>query len=310
MPALRDALTRLIRPGQQRGFAGLRPAAADDLPRPAEEAPGLAPLPEVPQATQDPAESLALSRLAWADRLWEEGCLIPGGPAEIERLSSLLPLSPATTLLLVGRDAGGAAGTIIGRCGAWVAAHQHDPFLAERMALRLRPFGRRASVLPWQPEKPVFRARYHHHGLALEPLAGGGSFDLIAHAMAGALKPEAQLIMLEVVRGDGPSSRPSLDRWLALAGRAGPPPERQAAEIALQAAGFQIHVAEDAAPRQCAAIIESWARLIEELRAAGASRLRGAAAGLIEEAELWLLRHRLLSSGAIGLRRWHATLRR
>ena len=32
--------------------------------------------------------------------------------------------------------------------------------------------------------------------------------------------------------------------------------------------------------------------------------------GLIEEAELWLLRHRLLSGGAIGLRRWHATLRR
>lgn len=312
MPALRDALARLLHPGQHSRFAGLLRAAADRLPgRSAEqEATGLAPLPEAPPDTRKPAESLALSRIAWAERLWEEGCLIPGGPGEIERLSSLLPLSPATTLLLVGRDAGGAAGTIISRCGAWIAAHQHDPLLAERMALRLRPFGRRATVLPWQPEAPAFRAHYHHHALALEPLAGGGSFASIAHALAAALKPQAQLVMLEVVRGDGPAFRPSLDRWLALEGRPAPPPECREAENALQAAGFQIHVGEDAAPRQCAAITESWVRLIEELRLAGAGQLRGAAAGLIEEAELWLLRHRLLSGGAIGLRRWHATLRR
>jgi hypothetical protein len=298
MPALRDALARLIWPGEHRGTASLPPEDA-------EEAAGPAP----PPAAPGPAEGLALARLAWAERLWEEGCLIPGGPAEIERLASLLPLSPATTLLLVGRDAGAAAGAVIGRCGAWVAAHQHDLMLAERMAQRLRPHGRRATVLPWQPEAPAFRARYHHHALALEPLAGGGSFDRLAGALAAALKPEAQLVMLEVVRGD-PAAGAGLDRWLALEGRTGPPPERQAAEAALEAAGFQLHVAEDAAPRQCAAIIESWARVIEELRAAGAAKLRGAAAGLVEEAELWLLRHRLLSSGAIGLRRWHATLRR
>ncbi|MBL6077868.1 hypothetical protein JMJ56_07620 [Belnapia sp. T18] len=311
MPALTNALARFIRPGQRRGFAGLLLAAADRLPLRADaEAPGLAPLPEDPSAPQDPAESLALARMAWAERLWAEGCLIPGGAAEVERLSGLLPLSPATTLLLVGRDAGGAAGTIISRRGAWVAAYQHDPFLAGRMALRLRPFGRRALVLPWQPNQPAFRPRYHHHALALEPLAGGGTFDRTVQALAEALKPDAQLVMLEVVRGDGPASRPILDRWLALEGRPVPPPERGAAEGALQAAGFQIHVAENAAPRQCAAVIATWVRLIEELRAAGAGQLRNAAVGLIEEAELWLLRHRLLSSGAIGLRRWHATLRR
>ncbi len=300
MPALTEALARLVRP---RGPAGMPPAAADAPPGQATEGgPGPLPLP-------DPAESLALSRLAWAERLWGDGCLIPGGPAEVERLASLLPLSPATTLLLLGRDAGGAAGTVIARRGAWVAAYQHDPLLAERMTLRLRPFGRRAAVLPWQPEAPAFRARYHHHALALEPLAGGGSFGPVAQALAGALKPAAQLIMVEIVQGDGPATCPGLDRWLALEGRAGAPPDREAVEAALQDAGFQVHVAEDAAPRQCAAIIESWVRLIEDLRAAGAGHLRAATASLIEEAELWLLRHRLLSSGAIGLRRWHATLR-
>ncbi|WP_043360303.1 hypothetical protein [Belnapia sp. F-4-1] len=66
MPALTNALARFIRPGQGRGFAGLLLAAADRLPLRADaEAPSLAPLPEGPAAaTQDPAESLALARIA------------------------------------------------------------------------------------------------------------------------------------------------------------------------------------------------------------------------------------------------------
>ncbi len=307
MPALRDLLGRVA----HRGFAGLLQVVVDRLPgREQGGVPGLAPLPEAPAPRLDPTRSLALSRLAWAERLWEPGCLVPGGAAEIERLSSLLPLSPATTLMLVGRDAGGAAGTIISRRGAWVAAHQHDPVLAEQMAHRLRPFGRRATVLPWQPEAPLFRAGYHHHALALEPLAAGGSIGLLAPALAAALKPAAQLVVLDVVRGDGTAPHPGLDRWLALEGRTGPPPRPRAVEEALQAAGFQIHVAEDAASRQCAAVIEGWTRLTGELRTTGAGQLRGAAAGLVAEAEAWLLRHRLFETGAIGLRRWHATLRR
>lgn len=312
MPALRAALARLPRPAQLRtGFAGLLLAAAERVSAgaPPGDPPALAPPPDAEEGSgRGPADMPGLSRSDWTDRLWGEGCLLPGGPAEIERLSGLLPLSPATTLLLVGRDAGGATASIISRCGAWVAAHQHDPLLAERMATRLRPFGRRATVLPWEPAKPSFRPQYHHHALALEPLAGGGTPEALAGALAQALKPRAQLILLEVVQGDGLASRPALDRWLALEGRPDPPPEREATEAALQAAGFQIHVAENAAPRQCAAVTESWARLIRELSADGATTLRSAAVGLVAEAELWLLRHRLLSSGAIGLRRWHATL--
>lgn len=308
MPALRDRLGRLA----HRGLHRLLRAASDRLPGREERGvvPDLAALPEASAPPPDPAVSLVLSRLAWAERLWEPGCLIPGGTAEIERLCGLLPLSPATTLLLAGRDAGGAAGAVIRRRGAWVVAHQHDPILAEEMAHRLRSFGRRAAVLPWQPAAPRFRAGYHHHALALEPLAAGGSIDLLAPALAAALKPTAQLVILDVVRGDGPAACAGLDRWLVLEGRAGPPPEARAVESALQAAGFQVHVAEDAAPRQCAAVLDGWVRLIDELRADGAGPLRRAAAGLIEEAELWLLRHRLLGTGAIGLRRWHATLRR
>ncbi|RYJ01147.1 MAG: hypothetical protein EON47_11690 [Acetobacteraceae bacterium] len=266
----------------------------------------LAPAPGAPAA-----DTVALARAGWADRLWEDGCLLPGGVAEIQRLSGLLPLSPATTLLLVGRDGGGAAATVVGQRGAWVAAHQQDARMAEHMQHRLRAFGRRATVLPWQPEAPAFRKQYHHHALALEPTAGGGSFATLLPALAAALKPDAQLVLLDIVAGPAAAAhRPALDRWLALEGRPGLPPVRQAAEASIQAAGFQLHVAEDAGPRQCAAVTEGWARLIGSLRGQPQRTPRSEALALITEAEVWLLRHRLLTAGAIGLFRWHATLRR
>lgn len=257
------------------------------------------------------ASTIAAARVAWADQLWEDGCLLPGGTEEIQRLSGLLPLSPATTLLLVGRDAGGAAATIVAQRGAWVAAHQHDPLMADRMAARLRSLGRRATILPWLPAAPAFRPHYHHHALALEPMAGGGSLATLLPALAAALKPDAQLILLDVVSGEAAAAhRPALDRWLQLEGRSGLPPTRRAAEASIQAAGFHLHVAEDAGPRQCAAVTEGWVRLIEGLRRQGERTPRAEALALITEAETWLLRHRLLTTGAIGLLRWHATLRR
>ena len=252
------------------------------------------------------------ARADWADRLWQEGYALPGGEAEVQRLAGLLPLSPATTLLLLGHDAGGAAGCIARRSGAWVAAHQCDPLLAGRMEARLRPLGRRVAVQPWDPAAPQFRARYHHHALALEPLRAGADPARLLTAMAAALKPGAQLVLLDLVAAAAPpdAGRPdrAMRRWMQLEARAAPPPDQAALEAALAAAGFHLHVAEDVGPRHCAAALEAWARLIGGLRGPGRPPSNAAAAGLIAEAEAWLLRQRLLGNGALRLFRWHASL--
>jgi hypothetical protein len=56
--------------------------------------------------------------------------------------------------------------------------------------------------------------------------------------------------------------------------------------------------------------MEGWSRLLGGLRHEGKGRTRAGAAALVAEAEMWLLRHRLITTGTIGLLRWHATLRR
>ncbi len=307
-------------PGQVRGFlAGLPERGSRRISRmlraAADRLAGEPPLAEAPPAClgappADATETLQAARARWADQLWDDGFLLPGSAAEIRRLSGLLPLSPATTLLLVGRDAGGAAAALVAQRGTWVAAHQHDAWLAERSVARLRPVGRRVGLLPWDPAAPAFRAGYHHHAMALEPLGGGASLPALLPAIAAGLKPDAQFVLLDVVLADGAAGGAALDRWLMLEGRPARPPGRPAIEAALQAAGFQLHVTEDAGPRHCAAVMEGWSRLLGGLRHEGKGRTRAGAAALVAEAEMWLLRHRLITTGTIGLLRWHATLRR
>jgi hypothetical protein len=80
-------------------------------------------------------------------------------------------------------------------------------------------------------------------------------------------------------------------------------------EAALAAAGFTLHVSESLGARQVAAATEGWTRLLAGLRDAGRPTAGPAAAALVTEAEAWLLRHRLIGSGAIAVLRWHASLR-
>jgi hypothetical protein len=252
-----------------------------------------------------------VARAQLADRLWGEGFALPGGDTEVARLSGLLPLSPATTLLLIGQDGGGAIELVARTRGTWVAPYLADPAQAARAAERLRPLGRRAAPELWEgPAPPALRPRFHHHALLLEPLRStAGDPGALLAAVANGMKPGGQIVLLEMV-AERPQACPA--RWLALEGRETPPPA--AAEVAglLHQLGFAVHVTEDASQRQRAAVVEAWSRLMRELaeEQRGGRRDRGLVATLVAEAETWLLRERLLSAGVIRLLRWHATLAR
>jgi hypothetical protein len=258
-----------------------------------------------PRARLDPPDPEEVAQLA--DQLWGDGFLLPGGAAEANRLANLLPLSPATTLLLIGSDAGGAANAIATTRGAWVAAQQDNLLLAERMALKLRPLGKRATVATWDAEEPFFRHRYHHHALALEALRRCPGARLLP-ALSAALKPGGQLVLLELVAGEASGRNAALlGRWVELEGRAAPPEAAAALEAALVAAGFTLNVREDVGARHCAAVMAGWGRRVETLRQ-GNGLPRGAKAlALVTEAERWLLRQRLMQAGSLRLLRWHCT---
>jgi hypothetical protein len=265
-----------------------RDAAAQPPPM-AAPADGSAPAPPDP----------AIARVAWADRLWGDGLALPGGAEEVLRLASLLPLTPAHTLLLAGLGAQAAGSVVAGARGCFVAAHE----LPRGAGLPRRALAKRVTGATLFPGAPDFRRGYHHHAILLEPLRQGGTPDAMLRATATALRDGGEIVLLDLV-ATGAEPEP---RWLAAEARQRPPAEAAMA-AGLEHAGFRIHVVEDAGARHQRAVLLGWVTVLEALRTAGTRPSARAAAALVAEAEAWMLRLRLLRDGRLRLLRWHATM--
>ncbi len=292
-------------------FMHLLPApAAPEAPVPPELAEA-----EAPHAVRAvaPPERWTPARIAIADELWGDGNVFPGGEEEVLRLAVPLGLSAASSLLLLGAAGGGPARAVAGGLGAWISGHEADPALAAVAAWRLPRAGKvvakRAMVVPWDPQASVFRRRAFNHALALEALRGAPGRPVavpeLLMALAGALRPGGQLVMVDVVatvRLD--PKAPMVRSWTEVEGRT--PDLLTEAELtaALAGLGFDVRVTEDITSRHMRLAVQGWKRLVRDLAAVHPDRLRAAA--VVAEAEVWMRRLKLMHAGQIRLVRWHA----
>jgi SAM-dependent methyltransferase len=247
-----------------------------------------------------------LARLALTDRLWGEGFGFPGGEAEALRLTRSLGLSPATSLLLVG-GGGGAACAVARAFGAWVAARENEPELvaaAQRLITRSE-LNRKVSVAPWAPDQPIFEIRKYHHCMAFEPLTRSQPAATL-DALARALKPAGQLVMMDLV-ADAPldPENPMVARWATLE-RRNPAQLLDPAAVTrlLNHVHLDVRIAEDMSERHLEQTMEGWRALVRDMHDRRPDR--AGAAYLVAEAELWLLRWRLVKDGRLRMMRWQA----
>jgi hypothetical protein len=235
---------------------------------------------------------------------------LPGGEVEALRLTRTLGPSPAHSLLLVGGGPGGAACAITREFGAWVAALENEPELVDAaLGLIARAqLGRKVSMAPWAPDKPVFETRKYHHCVAMEPLIGVQP-EPILDGLARALKPSGQLVMTDLVAEEKlDAACPGLARWAALERRdpAGLQPSVAVTRM-LGRVGMDVRIAEDISERHIGQVVQGWRTVVRDLR--GTRPDRANAAQLVAEAERWLLRWRLLKDGRLRVMRWHAISR-
>jgi SAM-dependent methyltransferase len=277
-----------------------------------------APPAELPFATAAPllAPEMALAgdddpvwpsaRIGIAEALWGEGYLAPGGVAETLRLAKPIGLSPASSLLLLGAGSGGPARSIATNLGVWVTGFEANArlaALANERSVRAG-LGRRAQVEAWDPLAPKFPLHYYHHGMALEPLRGARPEPTLA-ALALALKPGGQLVLVEIVAdlklapGD-----PMVSTWAQLDHRPPDVPSELAISKVLGRLGFDVRVVEDISHRHMQYAVAGWLTAIRAMedRRPNLNQL----AMVVREAELWLMRCRLLRAGTLRLVRWHA----
>jgi len=246
-------------------------------------------------------------RLRTTDALWGEGYQFPGGEIETLRLAKPLGLSKASSLLLLGAGAGGPACSLAVQLGVWVSGFEADANLVAAAVERIahHNLSKRAQSEAWNPEEPKFREHFYHHGLALEPLHGSPP-ALVLSAIARALKPSGHLMMTELV-ADMPldPANPVVAAWAHLE-RRNPKalPTQVAITRILGRLGFDVRVAEDVSDRHVHQALMGWrttVRTMENRRPTRREAMRS-----VQEAEMWMLRLRLLQTGSLRLVRWHA----
>ncbi len=241
------------------------------------------------------------------EALWGEGFQFPGGEAETLRLVKPLGLSAASSLLLVGAGSGGPPCRVAGEMGVWVTGYESDPDLV-RAAME-RSFrskvAKRTRIESWDPMSPSFERGYYHHALALEPLRDGHLEPTLA-ALAQGLKPLGHLVMLQTV-ADKPldPTDPVVAAWQALDRR---PldrlPSEQTITRALTRLAFDVRIVEDVSRRHIHQAVGGWREAVHGMEQVKPTHEE--AAHLVREAELWLLRIRLLRNKNLRLLRWHA----
>lgn len=268
-----------------------------------------------PEAIAEPEKSeirtaWPATRLALTNRLWGTGFIVPGGETEVLRLARPLGVSAAASLLILGVGSGGPASVVTCNLGAWVTGMDNDPSLlaAARGLITRSRLQKKVSIAAWNPVHPDFDGKTYHHCLALEPFHDAQP-EPILDALVRALKPGGQVVITELAAPEPlKATDPVVRRWAELEHR---DPADMLAPVTvtrmLGRVGLDVRVAEDMSQRHLEHAIVGWRALLHDLRDKKPSRQE--AAQLVREAELWLLRRRLIRDGRLRMMRWNAMSR-
>jgi SAM-dependent methyltransferase len=246
------------------------------------------------------------TRLALTNQLWGSGFIFPGGELETLRLTRPLGLSAAASLLIVGVGSGGPATAVARNLGAWVTGMEIDPALlsAAQLLVKKAQLTKKVIIKSWDPDNPVFDSKTHHHCLALEPFHGAHPEPIVVW-LARALKTGGQMVITELT-AEVPLNLadPGVQRWGELERR---DPANVLAPVAvtrmLGRVGLDVRVVEDMSANHLEHALLGWRVMLREL---DSKPSRQEAVQLVREAELWLLRRRLIREGRLRMMRWHA----
>lgn len=262
-----------------------------------------------PSRPASPLERWPAPRVAAVEALWGAGFTAPGGATEAIRLVKPLGLTSKATLLLVGGGIGGPAHAIASAFGTWVGSYEAEPALAaiatQRMSGVMDQGASRVTSSSWNRLKPQFQPRSANHALALEALRGAPASPFLS-SVAGALRPYGQIVMTELVADLSPvAGDREFAAWCRLENRLPELPRPAEVSDALGLHRFDVRVMEDISDRHVTQTLAGWREAVRGMET-GPKPVATQAAAFVTEAELWLLRIRLMRRLGFRLMRWHA----
>ena len=247
------------------------------------------------------------TRLAAIETLWGEGFNGPTGPTETLRLATKLKLKTDTKLLMLGGGPGGPACAVAGETGTWITSFEADAELAalSRERVAAHRCAARIVVQAWNPQHPDFGMRASDHALLQEALAGADPLPAL-ESLASALRPRSQIVMTEMVMDQpAPASDREFAAWCRLENRQTNLPRGEAITAALTRLRYDVREVEDISTSHVSAALAGWRNAITTMEK-GPAPSPAEASAVVTEAELWLLRIRVMRRFGFRLLRWHA----
>ncbi len=244
-------------------------------------------------------------RIRLNDELFGAGFSLPGGDQEVIRVVRPIGITSAATILLVGAGSGGAGRLLALQQGLWVRGFEADPSLAALGAKSSKQakLEKRATSQVWDPTKPDFGKKACHHALLLMPLLGAPA-KAVLDAVAVAMKPDGHIVMVDIVAAPSTDpADPELLRWAELERRLPDLPTERDITMHLRRHHYDVRVADDTTERHASMVVSSWNNLVKNIHQRPSL---ARAMVMVEEAERWMIRLRLMEQGKLRLIRWHA----
>jgi len=251
-------------------------------------------------------------RLRLAQEIWGAGYVSPAGDEYILDLIKPFALNPKLSLLEIGAGLGGSARAIADKFDLWVTAFEAEPLLVEKGIEQATKVGmeKRAALSLFDPEHPDLKKKRYDCILAREAFFTVMNKSAALKTLLEGIKSKGQVLITDFMLPEGGQLTSGVKSWCE--SEPVPPVLWQVSQMrsALKKLGFDIRIEEDVTKGYRQRLFSGWASLVGSLRREDfmdEGRYSGKKGMLmVKEAEFWLNRDKILSTGELGVFRFHA----
>ncbi len=251
------------------------------------------------------------ARIQVAQLIWGQGYCGPGGPENVIAMSKLLALTPKHSAMVIGAGLGGPARVLAQEFGVWISGYEHT----EQLAAKGMQMSRDAGL---EKKAPIYYKNFD----TIEPFERNFDRAYSKEAFFTIEKKEELLIEIcnnlkedslflitdYVIRDAEALENAGVQKWLRQEPLDPFPVTSDTMIKHLKDAGFNIRVNEDITDHYIELIQDAWAeadKVVKTLSARGPESAENLQM-IMQEAQFWSQRTKLLRSGLLQVHRYLA----
>ncbi len=250
-------------------------------------------------------------RIEMTQLIWGNGYCGPGGREHIKVMCKLLAMNSKMSAIVIGAGFGGPSRVLAEEFGVWITGYELSRELAEKAMQMSTDSGlaSKAAIHHLDPAKDAPFNRRYDRAFSKEALYCFPDKSKILKDVFDTLKDGSLFLVTDYVLSDlSALENPDVRKWLKQEATQPYPVTADMMKETLEKTGFAIRVNEDISPEYVNLIENSWSHAATVAKQLAEKGEEGAEAvkSLMEEAEHWALRAKILKEGHIHVWRFLA----